>query len=81
MKVSEQIAILTAVNSGAFDTAPLDRIPDIEAEFRGVISTQLPELEEVVRSGNPLPEGEQAKIVRLASEIAGRHAVIRTSPH
>lgn len=81
LKVSEQIAILVAVNNGAFDEVPLDRIPETEADFRKVISTQLPELEETVRSGSPLPDEEQTKISRIASEIADRQKPARSQEH
>ena len=72
MKVPEQIAILVAVNKGAFDEIPLSDTRDIEEEFRSAISERMPELEEMIRSGDPLSDEAQDKIVRIAGEIVQR---------
>jgi F-type H+-transporting ATPase subunit alpha len=77
MKVSEQIAILVAVNEGAFDEIPLDRTQEIERDFRQAVSQQMPELEETIQSGAPLTDEEQQKIARLAGEIVQRQSFTR----
>jgi F-type H+-transporting ATPase subunit alpha len=66
LSVSEQIAILVAVNKGVFDDLPLERIADADKRIRSAITSELSELCERIERGEDLRDNDLEDIVRAA---------------
>ncbi len=66
LRVSEQIAVLVAVNEGVFDYLPINLIADAEKKVRRAVTEQLPELCMRIESGEDLKADYLEKITKVA---------------
>jgi F-type H+-transporting ATPase subunit alpha len=66
LPVSEQIAVLVAVNKGAFDGLPLERIHDAEKTISSAVTSQLPELCERIERGEDLRDTDLEDLLKTA---------------
>jgi F-type H+-transporting ATPase subunit alpha len=69
LPVSEQIAILVAVNKGVFDTFPPERIADTERNIRSAVTEQLPELCGRIERGEDLMDDDLEELSRVAKDV------------
>jgi len=66
LPVSEQIAVLVAVNKGAFDGLPLERIQDAEKTISSAVTSQLPELCERIERSEDLRDTDLEDLLKTA---------------
>lgn len=66
LPVSEQIAVLVAVNKGAFDGLPLERIHDAEKTISSAVMAQVPELCERIERGEDLRDTDLEDLLKTA---------------
>ena len=66
LPVSEQIAVLVAVNKGAFDGFPLKRIHDAEKTISSAVTAQVPELCERIERGEDLRDTDLEDLLKTA---------------
>jgi len=66
LPVSEQIAVLVAVNKGAFDGLPLERIHDAEKTISSAVTSQVPELCERIERGEDLRDTDLEDLLKTA---------------
>jgi F-type H+-transporting ATPase subunit alpha len=66
LRVSEQIAVLVAVNEGVFDHLPINLIADAEKKVSRAVTDQLPELCMRIESGEDLKADDLEKITKIA---------------
>ena len=66
MPVSEQIAVLVAVNQGVFDRIATEEVADAEKMVRSAVADRLPELCKRVERGEELGDEEVREISKVA---------------
>jgi len=66
LPVSEQIAVLVAVNKGAFDGLSLERIHDAEKTISSAVTAQAPELCERIERGEDLRDTDLEDLLKTA---------------
>lgn len=66
LPVSEQIAVLVAVNKGVFDGLPTERIADAEERICSAVTDQLPELCARIERGEDLRDSDIEDLLRVA---------------
>jgi F-type H+-transporting ATPase subunit alpha len=69
LSVSGQIASLVAVNVGAFDRLPLERVSEVEAKVREAVSKELSDLCDRIESGEKIND-EDIEAIREVVERA-----------
>jgi F-type H+-transporting ATPase subunit alpha len=80
LRVSEQIAVLVAVNGGVFDGLELKAVAHAQAEVRKGVSEELPELCGRIERGEKLTDEDLDALLRVArrvmgfEEVEGQHA-------
>jgi len=76
LSVPDQIAVLLAATSGAWDDVPLDRIAEAEEAIHARLEYECPDVCERMSAGEPLSDKDRARLVQLAQSIASefRHA-------
>jgi F-type H+/Na+-transporting ATPase subunit alpha len=65
--VADQIAVLLAVTAGQLNDVPLDRIGEAEKAIRGVLTEELPDIQERIQSGKSLREKDREALLSLTS--------------
>ena len=71
LAVSEQIAVLVAVNGGVFDGLELKDVAHAEGEVRKGVSEELPELCERIERGEKLTDEDLEATLRMARGATG----------
>ncbi len=72
LKASEQIVVIYATNSGAFDDIPLDKIDDLEKELIKQAHESIPNILDDIDNGAKLNEKFMQEIKKLAETITNR---------
>lgn len=67
MRASEQAVVLQAVNSGLLDALPLDLIGHAEAAIRQRVLAQLPELCELIETGEKLTDSQWQQVLEVVA--------------
>jgi F-type H+-transporting ATPase subunit alpha len=79
LRVSEQVAVLQALNAGLFDTVALHQVATLEAQIRKQVLDRLPELCQQLDHNEPISQADTDLLLQLARECAaafdGEHHV------
>ncbi len=70
LSVPEQIAVLLAAISGAWDPVPLSRIAEAEVDLRGRLPRECPDIAERILAGEPLSDDDRDRLIDLARDVA-----------
>ncbi|MGF1515673.1 MAG: alternate F1F0 ATPase, F1 subunit alpha [Elainellaceae cyanobacterium] len=69
LTVSQQIALLLAVNSGLLDAQPVEQIAQLEASLAQAVEAQLPDICQRVVLGEPLTERDRTAVLALCATL------------
>lgn len=72
LPVADQIALLVAVNGGAFDAVSLPEMRRLESAVREACAERLPEIAEQVQAGKTLTHSQCEAVVSVAREVCQR---------
>jgi F-type H+-transporting ATPase subunit alpha len=70
LSVPDQIVALIAVNSGALDHVPLDRIQEAKRAVRDAVKEELSDLRQKLSKGEALSQEEHERLVERLSDVA-----------
>ena len=73
LSVPEQIVILLAATSGAWDSIPLGRVAEAATDARGDLKAECLDICDEIEQGHRLQDEQQDRLIKLAQRIATRY--------
>ena len=70
--MDEQVVVLLAVTSGAFDTVALAKIKEAERAVESALKKQHAGIMEKIRTEGVLPDEDRETLTKAAAEVASR---------